>query len=385
MLARRPDVVCGRAPGAWRRACARKTVWLRDFATASAWIRRWDPIDLAKWTALPFGVRLAELTGTAAVGARATTTPASSRRPSFAQWPIGGQRSRNLRAEVPCATQRSNLDIGATPSPPRSARLTGIGAAQRRGARHKLGAPATGMTRARIAALAGDMTRALRAVTGRSRAIQDLPSTLSPSAASYRGWPNATKREAANAEMYERARRRVTAALSRAFGQPPTVVYSWATGVDPIGWTHAIAPPDPGLAMIAADTPVIAMPSSLDHEVRGISRLPAEGRQGGSRSAEPAATPQTVRRAVADGAEGEAARLDGSDVDKSGMIASPLGAARLPMPRAEARREGAPAQEPLKAGTSPRQPDRPRFDREEFAEHLRIILIEDARRLGIDV
>src|SRR5260370_233623 len=73
----RRDLVCGRPPGAWRRACARGTAWLREFAAATSWVLQRDPIDRADWNASPFGARLGELTSAVAerVGAVSNAAP----------------------------------------------------------------------------------------------------------------------------------------------------------------------------------------------------------------------------------------------------------------------------------------------------------------------
>jgi hypothetical protein len=107
---------------------------------------------------------------------------------------------------------------------------------------------------------------------------------------------------------------------------------------------------------------------------------------GGAGIWSPPARSQTARRAPTSAAGCEDAILDGSAKDASANIVPPPGQRLFSSSELVARHQGAQAQAASLISTaSSRRADRLHFDPVEFAEHLRIALIDDARRLGIDV
>ncbi|SEE84826.1 hypothetical protein SAMN05444161_7430 [Rhizobiales bacterium GAS191] len=114
--------------------------------------------------------------------------------------------------------------------------------------------------------------------------------------------------------------------------------------------------------------------------------MPAEGLRRSAASGELPEASQTARRTSTSAVGREDAILDGSAKDASANIVPPPGQRLFSSSELVARRQGAPAQaeSPISTASS-RRADRLHFDPVEFAEHLRIALIDDARRLGIDV
>ncbi|SED65305.1 hypothetical protein SAMN05519104_4012 [Rhizobiales bacterium GAS188] len=256
-------------------------------------------------------------------------------------------------------------------------------------ARHMPWPPATGMTRPRLSALAGDVTRALRLLGRPPRADLGLYLASPPSTGSSAsvGNPTAIKRAVASANLHEHAIGRIAQALSRTTGRSPSVQRSWVVAADPAGWMRSIAEPDPGLTLIAPDAPVIrGMAPASDRRPRGASQIPAVGLRPPVMSGELPEASQTARRAPASAVGGEDAILDGSTKDMSANIVPPLDPRRFSASELAARHQSAPAQaaSPISAASA-RRTDRLRIDPVEFAEHLRNALINDARRLGIDV
>jgi hypothetical protein len=385
----RRDIVCGRAPGAWRRACARGTARLREFAAATSWVLRWDPIDLADWNAPPFGARLAELTSAMAERRGAAAKAPPHHRAAWTQSTVDPRQPRSL--ESPGAPARQRRDGATAPSLERQSRRTAMRNAPKAmaAARHMPWPPQTNMTRQRLAALAGDVTRALRNLGRRPRADLDWhpapPS--SQRALTSSGDQKAIKRGLASADLHERAIGRIARALSRTPTQLPLAQRSWAVAEDPAGWARSIAQPDPGLLLIAPDAAVMVMAApASDRRARGVSQLPAEGLRRPVRSPEPPEASRTARRTPTSAVAGNEDASDDLSKDAMTEIAPPLRPRFFSPFELAARRQSAPAQPAAQLSTaSSRSPDRLRFDAVEFAEHLRNALIDDARRLGIDV
>jgi hypothetical protein len=350
---------------------------------ATSWVLKYDPIDLTDWNASPFGTRLAELTRATAERVGAATRPASPHRPVWAQSTTATPQMRSAQPAATLAGQRR--EFAAAPSLERPSRGTAMRGARRVAARHEPRAPVTDITRAYLATLAGNMTPVLRAIAHRPRADLSPPRASPPQArtSAIAGAPKAT-RDVASADLHEHAIRRIATTLSRAYGRPLSAGHSWLAAADPIGWMRALGEPDPGLALIAPEAPVVPMAAPpRDRDSQRARQMPPEGPSPSILSGEPPPAPLTSGRASASPAGGEAAVLGGSDGDASTIIAMPFGPRRISAPESG---ESASAQALSQTGVrSARGVDRPRFDREEFAEHLRIALIDDARRLGIDV
>jgi hypothetical protein len=428
MRTRAREIVCGRAAAAWRRACARATAWMRDVCAASSWAAAGDPLRLDEWTACCFGTRLAELINANDRRAVASVPTPRRRHAALDKWRRDGA---NAAARAPVPPRANN---GTRPAERR------VPAA----------APARAMGRARLAALAGDVSRALRKVGGRGRsAFELLEQSLETDARKVA--PNLlTARSAsiANAALEERVSARLDRSLARPFGR----VLSRAVAPNAAaasGWQRRLDDPEPDLVLTAGGAPIgagsaaaaaVRTPPAPGHSRQAAmakpkanlvrSPPPAKGSEESNpyRFGEPharswrrrisppdpqltlarsdAPTISRERATAADPVRREPAPAPEpalSRHDRTAAMPAPLpstsATAMAPSPSSQAASAVEPAQAFASAtadkhsearASGPDAAPRPispraRLDPIEFAEQLRLALIHDARRIGIEV
>jgi len=387
------EIVSGRAAAAWRRACARATAWLRDLSAASSWAAAGDPLRLAEWTASCFGTRLAELTNeTARRDVPPVRAPRRRRAAPDASRPVGAN-----------AAPRAPVGWGSNDGAPPAAIARAMPGAR------PPALPTGAIGRPRLAALAGDVSRALRGVSGRRRLALDLLQPPLDSEARKVAPDLLTARSASisNAALEKRVSARLDRSLARAFRR--LLPQDEAPGTaSPSGWQHRLGDPEPDLVLAAAGAPIAAAPATTA-DVR-TAAAPAQSRQ----PAIAASTADFLRwPPSAAGAESNPMTLapSGPRVPAGGPFhRQPTPAAEPTLPphdraaamvpsasnapaaigpatalaSAAADKQGEPRASGPDAASRPVS-DRVRIDPLEFAEQLRLALIRDARRIGIEV
>ena len=419
------EVVSGRSAFAWRRRCARSTSWRRELSGASARLAGYHLPDFARRNAPLFGTCLTELTsviaddvppgGPAQALRRPMTRPAETR-------PADGRADDGRKARLSRALPAGEAARArpSRPAPrPRAAATAPLSAALPQA-----------MSSSRLATLAGDVPRAW---PGPSRAGQrgdgrSVPvpgaaaaesSMLRPGAAPIPGAGAGAGAEkvpdpaAASTILGRRVNARAGYALADASGpafrgrRPPL---SHAAG-----WTRPISGPPPGLVLIDADPQLLppAPGAGSRNPPEPRSRTTAEPRPrtapepgpGRPETAQPTVpspaygavpptepvlagqAPQaTEHREDLAARNGHAAEIDVTADTAPAALDPPITAAHLGALTALDRRQSyLPAvAAPLSVSES-RAEERHRFDLVEFAEHVRVALIDDARRHGIGV
>ena len=431
------EVVSGRSAFAWRRRCARSTSWLRELSSASARLADHHLIDFRRWNTPAFGAAcLTELTNamfhdapageSAQAARRAATAPAdrqaNSRRgtPPGRAVPAGevapvrptGAESRH---RVPVSPPQL-ATVAPAPSPSRLATVarapsrSRLATVARAPSRSRLATVAPALSRSRLAELARDIPR-VQDGSGPSRmghrnARRSVPmpgavaaegSVNRPGAATIAGAGGKSGPDPATAStiLARRVNARAGDALADAFGS------AFLAGRPPLsaaaGWARTIAEPHPGLVLIDADR---QLPSTA---LEAGPRTAPESRPGRRATAQPTASsstpsmiPQTepafthMRPLATTRREGLIARNSTSAetdaVDGTPVLDPPTTTAHFGALTALDRRHGylPPVAAPLSVAES-RAEERHRFDPLEFAEHVRVALIDDARRYGIGV
>ena len=376
------DTVGGFAVFAFSRACARKTTWLRDFASASSWLARPMGLDLGPWQGSVFGAGLAELTRFAPTGdgdeaSAAGSAPARPDTRADARW--GGDRSA---ASKP-APSRARPGAAA---PPHAA--TGRSGARATAAVASPGAT-TRMPDARLAALAAGSARppfAPQAESARRRQPATEPVAASagirPAGPSSRAAAIARPAFVTPADAPARLRstlaRRIAQTFARAAGRAPWGEHP-SSGA---AWEDFLNAPEPGLRLVPPPDAAPAKPErarqNSNHPVAGPATLQPPPRA----SAAEAASPQRRLEAVRPGAPDRRPRPSQQNNKAPGGAETKESLAFPNLPAAH-RQPFAPA--PAPADAAPPDHSRTRLDPFEFAERFRDTLLADARRHGIDV
>jgi hypothetical protein len=402
------EIASGRAAAAWRRACARATAWLRDLSAASSWAAAGDPLRLAEWTASCFGTRLTELTNETA--------------------------QRDV-PPVPAPRRRRAAPDASRPAGANAAPRAPVGWGSNDGARPPA-LPTGAIGRPRLAALAGDVSRALRGVSGRRRLALDLLQPPLDSEARKVAPDLLTARSASisNAALEKRVSARLDRSLARAFRR--LLPQDEAPGTaSPSGWQHRLSDPEPDLVLAAAGAPIAAAPAGMA-DVR-TAAAPAQSRQppiaaskadflrwppsaaGAESNPYPLGEPhaRSWRRRISSPDPQLTLAPSGPPAIATERVSAGGPVRRQPTPAAEPTlpphdraaamvpsASGAPAAigpatalasaaadkqgEPRASGpdaASRPVSDRVRIDPLEFAEQLRLALIRDAHRIGIEV
>jgi hypothetical protein len=401
---------------------------MRDLSAASSWAAAGDPLRLAEWTASCFGTRLAEVTN-ASDRSAVPSGPTPRRRRAVPPVPTPRHRRAALDESRPAG---ANAIARGMPGAGPPALPTGA------------------MGRPRLAALAGNVSRALRSVSGRGRRPLDLLQLPLDSDARKIAPDLLTARSASisNAALEKRVSARLDRSLARAFGRPLPQAAAPAAAT-PSGWQRRLGDPAPDLVLAAAGAPIAAV-SAAATDVR-TPLAPARSRQPvigapeadflrappGAAGADksdpsplgesharswrqpisppdpqltlvpfgplaittervPAAGP--VRREPTPAPEPALSRHDRAaamvpsvpSASGAAMVQSPSGQATSGIEAAKAFASGAPDTrgKPRAAGSDVASrpiSHRARLDPIEFAEQLRLALIHDARRMGIEV
>jgi hypothetical protein len=423
------EVVSGRSAFAWQRRCARSTSWLRELSDASARLAGYHLPDFARRNAPVFGTCLTELTnviaddvppgGPAQALRRRMTRPAETRpadrradegRKAWLSRALPAGEAAQARPSRPASRPRASATaplLATLPQAVSSSRLAtladdvprawpGPSRAGQRGVRRSVPMPGaaaaeSGMLRSGAAPMAGAGTAPIAGVGAKKVPDPAAASTI----------------------LGRRVNARAGYALADAFG--PALRARRPPLSHAVGWAGPIAGPTPGLVLIDADPPLLPPEPGAgsrkppEHQSRTTteprSRTAAEPGPGRPVTAQPtvpspanSAVPQTepvlagqapqatAHREDLKARNGHAAEIDVTADTASAALDPPTTAAHLGALTALDRRQGyLPAvAAPLSVSES-RAEERHRFDPVEFAEHVRVALIDDARRHGIGV
>ena len=444
---RRREAVSGHSATAWARQSERRTRWVRHYVLASSWPVRFGSLDLADWLGSPFGTPLAELTSGSdglvpqtllssrhrtrsvtpynraqqpQLGSAISQTPAPLRSPLL---PTSGTQNRTAVAPNTVRHSERTRLAGRAPASASRPQLTAwagtvreLPGAVRPDIRAKMGLEARPagqdspppLTIPRIASAAVGV-RADAGVNATVARIAGQPlfapgtATLAPGAS---GWKSAMgTREidfAGGLPTGQNVGRRSEARPARRASTDDAAT-PVATGVSPErsgrrglsnGWDTPIAPPQPGFvpapaqAVLARETELPGPGSSASPRF-GLAMVPDVNAPlssafdaslamlpGATESERGAATRMFVPAIEASSfATAEAAGLLPSGVDRA-IYPS------FPSPRAS---EKLFFTGPETSRPAPDATRRPLIDAIDFAEQLRVALIEDARRHGIEV
>jgi hypothetical protein len=399
------EVVSGSAAFAWRRRRARATSWVGQFLGASTPPAGRHLPGFARGNAPAFGTCLTEMTDIIFDDVPAGEPAQATRR--RVTTPAGGQadskRTPRLRRARPADEATPGRPAGPAARPRALAPLTA--------------AVPSAVSRSKLATLARDIPPAWPGSgpsrTGHHSVRRPVPAsgaagTAPPEGSAGRrgaatisggGAANPSDRATASTILGRRLKARAGYALAAACGP------AFRAGRLPLGaaagWSRTIAGPCPDLVLIDPDPqpPAAAAGSGPRPEPESGPRPAAESRPG-RRSAAPVpaygAIPRTGPPASRDtppaprhegfGAADASTTETGVTADGAPALDPPATAAHLGALTAPDRRHRYfPAvAAPLSVAES-RAEERQSFDPLEFAEHIRVALIDDARRHGIGV
>lgn len=411
------NAISGRAILAWASESVRRTRWIRGYVLSSSWPGSFGVLDLAIWIASPFGTRLAEATGETAhpasrapLPSRRRTRPAESHERAIT-WPPAAGSELCRRARMPFSSSRGGQWKKTPTSPSTNSHDA------RRCRVEPSAMPATA-PRARLAAWAGTV-RGLSPIPR-----QDIRAELGLERAPGvpRLEPPMSGRQFASTALAAHATARIDRAVSRILGRPLFAPRATSGTPGTTGWQAMIAEPvavsvieQPGLGESVrelasgerpADRPApftgwdspIAMPQP--GSVASLSETMLAEETDLARTERPTdPSPRPVTKRVTAPFESPAERGErpgafappmfagGSVANKpSGVAPAPhadhRSFASLSYPRAE---EKVALTGPVAAALVGRGAVPTTIDPIDFAEQLRVALIDDARRHGIEV
>lgn len=408
------EFVSGSSAFAWRRRCARSTSWLHELSRASARLAGYHLPDFERWTTSIFGACLTELTnvivddvlaGGPARAMRRHVTGSAETRPADRR----ADNGRKVRLARVLSAREADQGLAGPASRPRASATSLLSAA--------LPQAVSGST---LATLAGYVPRAWPG-SGPSRPGQRGVSRSSPKPGADAAGGGMLRSGAApvvgaGAKVPDPATastilgRRVNAragyALADAFA-PAIRARSSPPLSDAAGWACTITGPQPGLVLLDADVQLLprAPGAGSPNPQEPRSRPAPEPGPGRRVTAQPivpspaySVVPQTepvfagqvpqatTHREDLTARNGHTAEIDVAADTAPVALDPPATAAHFSALTALDRRHGyLPAvAAPLSVAES-RAEERHRSDPLEFAEQVRMALIDDARRHGIGV